>query len=520
MEFLLDPTIWGGLATLIILEIVLGIDNLIFIAILSDKLPPHERQKARVLGLSLALIMRVVLLISISWMTKLTEPLFSVMGHELSGRDLIMIFGGGFLLFKGTIELHEKLESTHAKKSVALHYAKFWSVILQIVVLDAVFSLDAVITAIGMTEHLSVMIISVCIAMVLMILASNKLMNFVAAHPTAVILCLGFLLMIGFSLIIEGFGYHIPKGYLYAAIGFSVAIEALNQLANRNKRKSYEKIDARTRVSQAVIGLLGVRNSPFIESSDLSALRPKQDELNVFKPQERMMIQRVLQLSEQQVSAIMTPRNYIYWVDLLDDPKALEKDIYECPYSSMIVVKNGNINEPNGVLLKKDLSDFLIKGNSLQNIKEIVKQPLIIPENMTVLQVMDTFRKGRIHTAFVVDEYGTFEGFITLTDIVEAIAGDMPEEHDSETFRHKKQIDGSIIINGTLTTHELGEILGEIALPEGDYNTAAGIALNVLKRIPKIGDTFELSPWLVTVAEMDGRRISRLHFQMIKVDDF
>lgn len=515
MELLLDPTIWGGLATLIILEIVLGIDNLIFIAILSGKLPPNQRHKARVMGLSLALLMRIVLLICISSIMKLTAPIFNFMEHDFSWRDLIMVIGGGFLLFKGTIELHEKLESVHSKKEVTIHYAKFWSVIVQIVVLDAIFSLDAVVTAIGMSDHLMVMIIAVIIAMILMILASNKLMDFVIAHPTAVILCLGFLLMIGFSLIIEGFGYHIPKGYLYAAIGFSVAIEALNQLAHRNKQKSYEKIDARTRVSQAVIGLLGIRNSPLVENSDLSALQAKNDELNVFKPQERMMIQRVLQLSEQLVGAIMTPRNDIYHIDLSDDYKTLEKEIYDCPYSSMIVIRDGNINEPSGVLLKKDLSDFLMKGHLLQNVREIVRQPLIIPENMTVLQVMDTFQKGRIHTAFVVDEYGTFEGFITLTDIVEAIAGDMPEEHDEDLFRYKTESDGSIIISGNLTTHELNELLGDIELPEGDYNTVAGVALNALKRIPKSGDAFILSKWLITITEMDGRRISKMRFSEI-----
>ena len=226
MEILFDPTIWAGLVTLVVLEIVLGIDNLIFIAILSDKLPPEQRQKARIIGLTLALLMRLVLLASITWLATLTTPLFNLMGSEISARDLIMLVGGTFLLFKATMELHEKLEGSHREKDDELSYASFWPVILQIVILDAVFSIDAVITAMGMTEHLPVMMISVIIAMILMMIASNPLMNFVSTRPTVVILCLGFLLMIGFSLIVEGFDYHIPKGYLYAAIGFSVIIEA------------------------------------------------------------------------------------------------------------------------------------------------------------------------------------------------------------------------------------------------------------------------------------------------------
>ena len=201
MEWLLDPTIWVGLLTLVVLEIVLGIDNLIFIAILADKLPPAERERARVIGLSLALLMRLGLLAGMSWLVQLTSPLVSFWGFQLSGRDLILIVGGFFLLFKGTLELHERLEGKRAEVSNARVYASFWVIVTQIVVLDAVFSIDAVITAVGMVDDLSVMMTAVVIAMVIMLLASKPLTRFVNAHPTVVVLCLGFLLMIGFSLV-------------------------------------------------------------------------------------------------------------------------------------------------------------------------------------------------------------------------------------------------------------------------------------------------------------------------------
>jgi predicted tellurium resistance membrane protein TerC len=230
-DWISDPSAWIGLATLIVLEIVLGIDNLVFIAILADKLPPHQRDSARLIGLALALIIRMALLASIAWVVTLTTPLFSVLDFGFSGRDLILIVGGLFLLFKGTMELHERLEgqAAHGEKKVV--HAVFWQVIVQIVVLDAIFSLDSVITAVGMVQHLPVMMIAVVFAVGVMLLLSKPLTAFVSKHPTVVILCLGFLMMIGFSLIIEGFGFHVPKGYLYAAIGFSVIIEALNQLA-------------------------------------------------------------------------------------------------------------------------------------------------------------------------------------------------------------------------------------------------------------------------------------------------
>jgi predicted tellurium resistance membrane protein TerC len=234
-EWMSDPSAWVGLATLVILEVVLGIDNLVFIAVLSEKLPPEQRGKARVIGLMLALCMRMVLLASIAWIVTLDEPLFHILGHPFSGHNLILLFGGVFLLFKGTMELHERIEGKqHLKEENPVH-AAFWVVIAQIVVLDAVFSLDSMITAVGMVKHLSVMMIAVVIAVGVMLWASKPLMDFVNKHPTVVILCLGFLMMIGFSLVVEGFNFHIPKGYLYASIGFSVLIEAINQVTRRNQ---------------------------------------------------------------------------------------------------------------------------------------------------------------------------------------------------------------------------------------------------------------------------------------------
>ena len=229
MEWIADPTVWLGLATLVVLEIVLGIDNLIFIAILADKLPPAERDRARIIGLALAMVMRLALLASISWLVTLTAPLFILFDQPFSGRDLILFSGGIFLLFKGTMELHERLEGGDEHHGGSKLYASFWPVVAQIVVLDAVFSIDAVITAVGMVDHLLVMMAAVVIAITLMMIASKPLTRFVSAHPTVIILCLGFLLMIGFSLVAEGLGFHIPKGHLYAAIGFSVLIETFNQ---------------------------------------------------------------------------------------------------------------------------------------------------------------------------------------------------------------------------------------------------------------------------------------------------
>lgn len=254
-----DPTIWVGLLTLVVLEIVLGIDNLLFIAVLAEKLPPHQRDCARQLGLGLALIMRLLLLTAIFWVVTLVKPLFALAGFSFSGRDLILIGGGLFLVFKATMELDERLEGSAHQTFSSRTYAGFWMVISQIVILDAVFSLDSVITAVGMVEELWVMMTAVVIAMAVMIAAAKPLTIFVNRHPSLVILCLGFLLMIGLTLIADGFGQHIPKGYLYGAIGFSILIEFFNQTARRKSEQHEAKTPLRARTAEAILRMLGSR---------------------------------------------------------------------------------------------------------------------------------------------------------------------------------------------------------------------------------------------------------------------
>ena len=229
------PTVWVGLLTLVPLEVVLGVDNLIFIAILADKLPPGQRDRARIIGLSLALLMRLGLLASISWVMSLTAPLISFWRLEISWRDLILIAGGVFLLIKATTEIHDRVEGERERARPRTH-ARFWPTVAQIVVLDAVFSLDSVITAVGMVDELYVMMAAVIIAVAAMLFASRPLTAFINQRPSLIILCLGFLLMIGLVLVVDGLGLHIPKGYVYAAIGFSLLIEILNQFAARAAR--------------------------------------------------------------------------------------------------------------------------------------------------------------------------------------------------------------------------------------------------------------------------------------------
>jgi len=228
MAWLTDPNAWIALLTLTVLEIVLGIDNIIFISILVGRLPKAVQAKARNIGLALAMIMRIGLLFSIAWIARLTNPWFTIFEHPFSGRDLILLAGGLFLLYKATHEIHNKLEGDDETMAGGKGMPSFAGVLAQIMVLDLVFSLDSVITAVGMAEHLGVMVTAVVLAVGVMLLAAGTISDFVSRHPTVKMLALSFLLLVGMSLVAEGFGHHVPKGYVYFAMGFSIFVEALN----------------------------------------------------------------------------------------------------------------------------------------------------------------------------------------------------------------------------------------------------------------------------------------------------
>ena len=230
---------WIALATLVAMEIVLGIDNLIFISILSNKLPEADRARARRLGIGAALIMRLLLLATISWITQLTAPIFTALGHGFSWRDIILIAGGLFLVWKATKEIHHTVDPDDGKENMVGHTVKLTvgAAIFQILLLDLVFSLDSIITAVGMTDHIAIMYIAVIVAVTVMLVAADPLARFIQANPTIVMLALSFLLMIGMTLIADGMGFHVPKGYVYAAMGFSALVELLNMLARRASRR-------------------------------------------------------------------------------------------------------------------------------------------------------------------------------------------------------------------------------------------------------------------------------------------
>lgn len=503
MEFLMDPSIWVGLLTLVVLEIVLGIDNLVFIAILADKLPPKQRDKARLIGLSLALIMRLALLSVISWMVTLTRPLFSVMDYTFSGRDLIMLIGGIFLLFKATTELHERLENRQHDDGHGKGYASFWVVVLQIVVLDAVFSLDAVITAVGMVNHLPVMMAAVVIAMAVMLLASKPLTRFVNQHPTVVVLCLSFLLMIGLSLVAEGFGFHIPKGYLYAAIGFSILIELFNQIARRNFIKQQSTQPLRARTADAILRLMGGRRQANVQA-DTENRNPVPVPEGAFVEEERYMINGVLSLASRSLRGIMTPRGEISWVDANLSVDEIRQQLLSSPHS-LFPVCRGELDEIIGVVRAKEMLVALEEGINVEAVAA-ASPAIVVPETLDPINLLGVLRRARGSFVIVTNEFGVVQGLVTPLDVLEAIAGEFPDADETPEI----VADGEgWLIKGTTDLHALSHTLGveNVVNDEEDIATVAGLVIAVNGQIPRIGDVIELPPLHITIVEANDYRV-------------
>ena len=466
MEWIADPSIWAGLVTLIVIELVLGIDNLVFIAILAEKLPPAQRDKARITGLLLAMVMRLLLLASISWLVTLTTPLFSIRDLSFSARDLIMLFGGFFLLFKATMELNERLEGKDSDNPTQRKGAKFWGVVAQIVVLDAIFSLDSVITAVGMVDHLAVMMAAVIIAISLMVLASKSLTRFVNSHPTIVILCLSFL------------------------------------SANHTLRQ---------RTAEAVMRLLSGQKEDAELDAETAAMLADHHEGQIFAPQERRMIERVLNLNQRTVSSIMTSRHDIEHIDLNAPEAEIRALLEKNQHTRLVVTGEDGQEELLGVVHVIDLLQQSLRGEPL-DLRVLIRQPLVFPETLPLLPALEQFRNARTHFAFVADEFGSVEGIVTLSDVMETIAGNLPNEVEEIDARHdiQKNADGSWTANGHMPLEDLVQYVPIPLDEKREYHTIAGLLMEYLQRIPKTGEEVQVGDFRLKTLQVENHRVQKV----------
>lgn len=512
MDFLTDMSAWAGLLTLIILEVILGVDNLIFIAILSDKLPKFQQERVCVIGLTIALIMRIALLSLISWIATLTKPLFNIASFSFSGRDLILLFGGIFLLFKATTELHQQLEHKTDSKNTNREYASFWIVIIQIVVFDAIFSIDAVITAVGTVNHLSIMIISVIIAVMFMLLASRLLINFVNNHQTIVVLCLSFLLIIGLSLISEGMGFYIPKGYLYVAIGFSILIELFNQISYCNFMKNQSNKSMRERTAEAIMRLMGGKNSSttWNTTKKKSLVVPLK---TYFSEEERHMITGVLSLASRSLRSIMTPRNEISWLNSQKSIQELYSILMNTPHN-MFPVCNGDLDQVIGIVRAKDLMVAISIGEQVEKYAS-ENLPIVVPETLDVLNLLKELRRAKGSMVIVSNEFGVVQGLITPLDVLEAIAGEFPDEDETPEIRLID--DKRWLVKGSTDLHALQQALKTHNLEhECDHIASlAGLLLSRCDHIPKERDILIINEWRFIIKKMTEYRIELVEIERL-----
>ena len=525
MAWVSDPTAWLGLLTLVLIEIVLGIDNLVFIAILTAKLPEKQRDKARYIGLAGALGIRLLLLAGISFIVNMIEPLFYIGSKGVTGRDIILMIGGIFLLYKATHELHSKLEGFDEELSVSKAAGSaMYLVILQIMVLDAVFSLDSIITAVGMIDHVFIMMFAVIIAMSVMTMASRFITEFVSHHPTLVILCLGFLLLIGFSLIIEAIGFHVPKGYLYAAIGFSILMEIFNQIARKNtlnlgNPKGKVALQSREIAANLVLRLLGSNQNQVQTLKEAIVSRTGSQ---VFDNTEKEMVSRVLQLNSLPVRAVMTARTDCNQVDISRDIDSILEDISH-NRSSRLVAYNEEREVPLGYLKRDEIIAIKLKltqgVNLPQNeqgqvlsteeiLKSKVRVPLYLPETVSVIKALEEFRKSKKNFAFVFDEFGNFEGIVTLHDIMEEIAGELPDQTDvPELIRLSP---GVFRIEGGAILKDVTRLTGFVVPLSDTYHTIAGFILDYLQRIPEVGEVISTNKWKLEITKVKDNSIDEV----------
>lgn len=534
MAWVSDPTAWLGMLTLVVIEIVLGIDNLVFIAILTAKLPENQRDRARYIGLGGALVIRLLLLTFISFIVNMTKPLFTIGSFGVTGRDIVMMIGGLFLLYKATHELHSKLEGFDEELSVSKAAGSaMYLVILQIMVLDAVFSLDSIVTAIGMVDHIFIMMFAVVIAMVIMTLASRFITEFVNHHPTLVILCLGFLLMIGFSLIVEALGFHVPKGYMYAAIGFSLLIEIFNQIARNNTLKLGEGragMQSREIAANLVLRLLGSNQNQVHTLKEAIVSRTGSQ---VFNNTEKEMVSRVLQLSSLPVKAVMTARTDVNYVDISDSMEEIMSALKDNRSSRLVVYKDGKRDVPLGYIRRDEIfaTKLGLSGafapvpatataasassdsasaetqplSNEQLLEKKVREPLYLPETVSVIKALEEFRKSKKNFAFVFDEFGNFEGIVTLHDIMEEIAGELPDQ--TEVPELVRINPGVFKIEGDAILKDVSRLTGFNVPISETYHTIAGFILDYLQRVPEAGEVISMTKWKLEILKVEENTI-------------
>ena len=501
MEFLLNPALWAGLFILIAIEIILGMDNLALSNVLAGNLPEAARGRARALGTLLALFLRLGLL-CLFWRVLFMDAPWLLLGTvAFSPRALLLLGGGIFLIVKTTRGLHERLGSR--LPTVGQHFGKtgFWYITAQIAVLDAVFSLDAVIAALGLMDSLFLMLAAVAAAVPITLALHRPLADFMLRHPTIQILCLNYLMLVGLTLVAEGLNLHIPKGYLYAVIGFSMLVEGIRQALDRRRDRRLGHRSLRLRTAGAVLRLLG-GSTTFYKQTSGAAAQPL--DAAGLPHGARDMLYGVLTMGERHIRAIMTPRPEITWVDMEDDPAEIRDMVRQSPHS-VYPVRKSSTDEVLGVVYGKDIMAVLPEAGAF-SLNDILQPPVFVQESVGILRLMEVLRDTRAKMALITEEYGSVVGLVTPLDILEVIAGDFPEADEDPDFIPDG--DRAWKVSGSIDLHRLEMLLDTDLLREddSDYVTLGGYLMHNLGRLPEPGDKLEKGHLCFEVLKVSDRK--------------
>ncbi|VFP77790.1 TerC family protein [Buchnera aphidicola] len=494
MHVFLDPSAWAGLFVLIFLETVLSIDNIIFIAILSKQLPHHQRNRARCTGLMLALLMRFGLLIIASSLVNLTKPIIINKFFIFSTKEIILLIGGSFLFFKTIFELYNHITNITYQSHKKNKKSSFWYVVIQIVILDAIFSLDSVMTAIGMMQNIVIIISAVTISTIIMIFISEVFINFINSQKTAIILCLSLLLMISINLIIESLGFCFPKEYLYISIGFALFVEIMNQIRIKNIILKKSNQPFRTIILHSVKKIVQKtleNRTNTIKNSEISYLTNKNSHnylnntssTNTMQHEEINIINNVLKIGDTSINNIMVNKDKIVWIDITNNYKQIKKIILNTSHNILPVCYK-QLNEIIGVVPKYKLLHAI---NTNQDIHNFIMQypPIIIPNTISTINILKLLRYSENNIIMINDDLGSIQGMIKYTDIFNIIIG---------KFLNSKKMPKIIINNnnwivqGSIPLNDLKKLLNiRIVKPNNHCYSISDFLLNKYKKISRNG---------------------------------
>ncbi|WII23502.1 TerC family protein [Buchnera aphidicola] len=503
----LDPSTFMNLLVLIIIEVVLGLDNLIFLTILVKKLPPQYRKQARVVGLFLSLCIRIVFLSFLSWSTSLKNPFYSSTYITCSVRQVIFFCGGLFLSSMALIELYNKAFHIDKRKVISKKYSKLLPIVFQLVALDVIFSLDSIITAIGIMNNIILMSVAVTISMFFMLLVAKPLKRFMDKYRAIFAVCLSFLVMIGVSLILESFTLIVPKNYLYFAVGFSIFIEFFNQISKYNLALYQHSRPIRTRILEKVFKILKStkKNKKFLHlRNKINNIKNSSIEM-VLDKEEEYMIYSLLNLAIRPIKSIMTPREEISWININDPESKIKKKLLKTPHNIFPVCQEKLDNIIGVIQAKKLLSVFEKKENVIKFASKTL--PIIILDNINPINLLKILKKSRGNIIIVKNKFNIVQGLITPLDFLKAIAGDFPDSDETPDIVKEKN---SWLVKGNTNLHALQQFLNCKKLfikKKIVHASIAGLLLEKKGSIPIPGDVIKISSFYFNIIKVKNYKI-------------